>query len=299
MTDFITAEKATELGLSEDQIKGITPLYEEHIAGLKQSFSSEATTNAEKIISGAIESTQKKYGIELPRNQGEKNADYLSRLNDKVVEDNKTKIGQLEQEYQTKLKEFDGGSATKAELAKAKQDLDTAQQKLVEFDGYKEKADKYEPLAEQYNSLQGRVFFQNDKPQFPETVNKYEADAKWTAFTKAFDEKWEKSFDENGKSIAVSKENPHLKKPLAELIAADTELTSLLAGRQQRGMGSNHIDLNKVDGLDFEVPVKADSAALTKAVDDYLVRKGVSKTSAEYGEQFGELYKKAKEASHK
>lgn len=299
MTDFITAEKATELGLNEEQLNGIKPLYEGHIAELKQSFSSEASTNAEKIISGAIESTQKKYGIDLPREQGEKNADYLARLNDKVVESNISKVNALETEYKQKLKDFNGGDATKAELEKAKSNLDSAQQRLAELDAYKEKADKYDLLESEYKSLKDREFFQNEKPVFSDTVNKYEAAAKWDAFTKAFDQKWEKTFDENGVSIAVSKENPYLKKPLSELVAADQELSTLIAGRQQRGMGSQATSFAKVEGLDFELPENATSVEITKAVDEYLGKKGVSKTSDEYATQFKEMYAKAKTALSK
>jgi len=296
--DFITDDVKTELGLTDEVITKLEPLYTNRIAELKNEYDGTANTNAENIILGAINATAAKYKVDLPRNAGEKNADYLARLNEKVVESQKSGVEQLKADYEQKLKDFKGGDALQSELNAAKAKLDEALQKYADYDTLKSTAEKYEPLAQENAAFKKQVAFGSVKPSFPDTVNEYEAKAKWNDFVKSVETTWSIEVVD-GEAIAIDKENPHKQTKLSELVAADKNISELMQGRQQRGAGGNPVNLSKVEGLDFEVPVKADSATLTQAVDDYLVRKGVSKTSDDYGKQFGELYKKAKEASHK
>lgn len=295
--DFITEEVKTSLGLTDDQINGLKPVHETYIAEQKKGWDNKANTDAENIIAGAIKSTQTKYNVDLPRTEGEKNADYLARLNDKVVESQKSSIEALEAEWKQKIKEFEGGDATKKELQEAKDKLDAAQIKLAEYDDLKAKADKYDPLETEYKTLKEKVFFQNEKPNFPETVNKYEAEAKWNAFVSRFNEKWEKTFDDNNKSIAVSKENPHLKKPLSELIETDEELKGLLTGRQQPG--PNAKVGHKVGDLDISLPENPTSEDKSKAINEHLDKLGIKTTDRERPKKFAEILKKVEEALKK
>ena len=293
--EFITDAVATELGLTEAQINGIKPLYDNHVATIRQESDTTANTNAENIIAGAISSTQKKFNIDLPRNQSEKNADYLVRLNEKVVETQKSNIDALELEYKQKIKDFDGGSATKSELEKAKADLDAAQLKLADFDALKEKADKYEPLESEYNSLKEQVFFQNEKPNFPDTVNPYEAKAKWDDFVKDVKDKYTISIVD-GVSVATSKENVHIKKNLSDLVKADANITALLQGRKQSGSGAQHQNNVSIEGIPFDIPVDATSSDISKAINGYLEKQGLSKTDKEWSKKFQEFHSKIKDS---
>lgn len=292
--EFITEEIAKELNLTPDQIAGIKPLYENDLATKKQGWDTLANDNAEKIIIGAITATTEKFKIDLPREQGEKNADYLARLNAKVVETNQSNIQRLEKELAQKVKDFNGGEATKEELQKAQKALDEAQLKLVDYDDLKAKAGQLEEIQTKYSSLEERVYFQNEKPSFPDTVNKYEAEAKWNAFLKSFDEKWNREFDDKGNSIAVSKENPHLKKTLKELVEADTELKPLLEGRKQEGTGGK-TGGKKLEGLEIELPENPTSEDKSKAINAYLDAKGIPKLSRERTQMFTETLKKIDE----
>lgn len=295
--DFITKEVATELGITDEVLGKLTPMYNDHVAKIKNEFEGTANKNAENIIEGAITSTQKKYGVELPRNEGEKNADYLARLNDKVVETQQSNILKLENEWKQKLKDFEGGDATKKELEEAKKKLDDAQIKLAEYDDLKVKADKYEPLETEYKNLKDKVFFQNEKPTFPDSVNPYEAEAKWNKFVNSFNEKWEKSFDENGKSIAIAKDNPHLKKELKDLISSDEDLKTLLTGRQQAGTGGKAG--HKVGELDIVLPDNPTSEDKSKAINEHLDKLGFPKMSRERTKKFTEVLKQVDEALKK
>ena len=295
--DFITEEVQKSLNLTPEQIEGIKPLYNDHVAKIKNDFEGTANKNAENIIEGAITSTQKKYGVELPRTEGEKNADYLARLNEKVDESQQSNITKLENELKQKVKDFDGGNATKEELKKAQEALDKALEKYADYDDLKALADKYTPLETEYKNLKDKVFFQNEKPTFPDTVNPYEAEAKWNKFVNSFNEKWEKSFDESGKSIAIAKDNPHLKKELKELISSDEDLKTLLTGRQQAGTGGK--TGHKVGDLDISLPENPTSEDKSKAINEHLDKLGFPKMSKERTKKFTEVLKQVDEALKK
>lgn len=296
--DFITDDVKTELGLTDEVIGKLEPLYTNKIAELKNEFTGQANENAENILSGATKKWMEISGITEERKAGEKWADYYARVLPMANKADRDGIAGLKADYEQKLKDFKGGDALQSELNLAKGKLDDALQKFADYDTLKATAEKYEPLAQENAAFKKQVAFGSVKPSFPDTVNEYEAKAKWNDFVKIIEEKWNIEVVD-GESIAIDKENPHKQAKLKDLVAADENLSRLLQGRQQRGMNGNPANLNKVDGIDFEVPAKADSAALTKAVDEYLGRKGISKTSDQYATQFQELYAKAKEASNK
>lgn len=289
--DFINEEIKKSLGLTDDQIDGLKPVHESYIAEQKKAWDTKANTDAEGILSGAASKIEEVTSIK--RNQGEKLADFYVRAGNEFLTNQKTEIETLKTEYAQKLKDFNGGDATKAELEKSKKDLDEALIKLADYDDIKAKADKYELLETEYKNLKDKVFFQNEKPTFPDTVNPYEAEAKWNKFVNNFNEKWEKTFDENGKSIAVAKDNPHLKKELKELISSDEDLKTLLTGRQQAGTGGK--TGHKVGDLDISLPDNPTSEDKSKAINDYLDKQGIEKLSRERTLKFKEMLTKIDE----
>lgn len=293
--DFITEEIKTTLNLSDEQIAGLKPVHESFIAEQKKAWDTKANTDAEGILSGAAAKIEEVTSIK--RNQGEKLADFYVRAGNEFLTNQKTEVENLKTEYAQKLKDFNGGDATKAELEKAKKDLDDALIKLADYDDLKAKADKYEPLETEYKTLKDKVFFQNEKPTFPDTVNPYEAEAKWNKFVNDFNEKWEKTFDESEKSVAVSKENPHLKKDLKELINADENLKTLLTGRNQQGTGAK--PGHKVGDLEITLPENPSSEDKSKAINEYLDKLGISKMSKERTKKFAEILSKVEEALKK
>lgn len=290
--EFITEEIAKEQGLTPEQLTALKPHYEMHIAGLKQGWDNKANENAEGILTGAAAKIAEVTGIQ--RNQGEKLADYYIRSGNEFLVNQKTELDTLKADYAQKLKEFDGGKGQKEELEKLKGQLDVAQQQLVEFEDYKAKAGKLEQVETEYNTLREKQFFQNEKPKFPDTVNEYEAEAKWGKFLKSFNEKWNISFGENGESIAVNKENTHLTKPLSELIKADTELSALLTERQQKGTGAKPTT-SKIGIENIELSDKPDSNEISAAINKHLDDLGVPKTSKERTSKFMELNKQITE----
>lgn len=293
--DFITEEIKTTLNLNDEQIAGLKPVHESYLAEQKKAWDTKANTDAEGILSGAATKIEEVTSIK--RNQGEKLADFYVRAGNEFLTTQKTEVENLKADYAQKLKDFNGGDATKSELEKAKKDLDDALIKLADYDDLKAKAEKYEPLETEYKNLKDKVFFQNEKPTFPDTVNPYEAEAKWNKFVNSFNEKWEKTFDENGKSIAVSKENPHLKKELKELINSDEDLKTLLTGRQQVGTGAKAG--HKVGDLDISLPENPTSEDKSKAINDYLDKLGISKMSKERTKKFSEILSKVEETLKK
>jgi len=284
--EFITTEIATELGLTPETIEKIKPLYDGHIATLKKDWDGVANTNAEKIIDGAISKISEV--TKIPRNQGEKGADYIVRAGNEHLSTLKNDLETAKTEYAKKLKDFKGDEATKAELEQSKQALDDAKKLLADYDSIKEKADKYEPLQSEYLNMKLSVAYANVKPSFPQEVNAYEAKAKWDEFVKSTNENWIIEIVDN-EPIAISKENEHKRMKLAELVSADKNITELLAGRQQNGTGANPKS-KTIDGVPFAVPENATSEEISKLINDHLASKGIGKVSKDFAKEFNKLH---------
>lgn len=291
--EFITAEKATELGLSEDQIKGIAPLYNDDIAAKKLEWDGVANKNAEGIINGALAKVA--VTTKVARMDGEKAAEYITRASSEYLTTQKTEVSQLKADYDLKLKEFNGGDATKAELLKVKEDYDKALEKLADYDTLKETAEKFDPLQKEYLDLKETVTFQSVKPPVPDTVNKYEFVAKWIEFTTGVKDKYNVEYVDNI-AIAIDKENHHKQVKLADLLSQDKNLTDLLAGRQQRGPNGKVDEEQKLDGIPFALPTNPSSEAISKAINEHLDKQGVSKTAKERTKAFMEMNSKVREA---
>lgn len=293
--EFITTEVATELGLTPETIEKIKPLYDGHIATLKKDWDGVANTNAEKIIDGAISKISEV--TKIPRNQGEKGADYIVRAGNEHLSTLKSDLENAKAEYAQKLKDFNGGDATKAELDKYKQELDDAKKILADYDSIKEKAEKFEPLQSEYLNMKLNVAYANVKPTFPQEVNAYEAKAKWDEFVKATNELWHIEIVDN-EPIAISKENEHKRMKLSELVLADKNITELLAGRQQKGSGANPKD-RTIDGVPFSIPENATSEEISKLINEHLASKGIGKVSKDFAKEFNKLHTAIKAANNK
>lgn len=289
---IITEEVAKELNLTPEQVSAINPKIETHINDQKQEWGKVNNENAEGIISGAAESVAKKYGFEEKRNQGEKAADYFGRVSEKAFATQKAEVDRLKTEYDQKLKDFKGDDATKAELDKAKADLDLAKQTFADYDTHKEKSTKYDDLSQKYSSMKLEVAYSKVKPNFPDTVNQYEADAKWKEFIKGVEEKNNIELVD-GVPMAIDKENQYKTSKLSDLVNADVNISALLAGRQQGGTNTTVINV-KVEGLPFDVPetAKKDSAERAKIIREQLTKEGVDHLSEDGTKKFAEYNKK-------
>lgn len=284
--EFITEEVRTELGLTEEQIKGIAPLYESNVAELKKGWDGKANENAEAILNGA--STKVFEVTKVERKQGEKVADYIVRASNEHLSTLQTDLSKAKTEYEQKLKDFQGDNATKAELDQARKELDDAKKLLADFDTYKDKAEKYEPLQNEYNSMKLSVAYAGVKPSFSQEVNPYEAKAKWADFVAETNEKYNIEIVD-GEAIAIDKSNEHKRVKLSELVAQNKEITELMQGRRQEGSGARGKS-RKIENVPFEVPENASSADISKAINEYLDSQGIKKTDKDRGKKFAEYH---------
>lgn len=287
--EFITEEIKTELGLSDDAIAKLTPLYENKVADLKKEFEGTANTNAEKILDGAATKVAEVTGV--VRNQGEKVADYVIRANAEF----KKGLEGKKAEYDQKLKEFDGSAGQKEELERMKNELDVAKQTLADYDTVKEKAGKYDETVEQLSGLKLQVAFQSVKPTFPDTVNPYEAKAKWDEFIGGVKEKYTIELVE-GEAVCKDKDNEYKTVKLKDLVDKDENLTKLMQGRRQEGTGGKQVDMTKIDGVPFDVPKGISSEERSKLIREHLAKDGVGLTHKDYSSKFDELNTKIKNA---
>lgn len=280
---FITEEVKTSLNLTDEQLNGLTPLLNDYIANVKNDFSKTANQNAEGILNGAALKVAEITKVQ--RNQGEKIADYILRANNEFNSSIKSDYESKKLDYETKLKEFDGAKGQKEELEKAKSELDEAKKKLADFDLLKEKADKFEETSQKLSQLKLDIAFRDVMPNFPDTANKYEVEAKWGNFKKNILEKYTIELVD-AEPIAIDKENEHKRLKLKELVEKDEELTKLAQGREQRGTGASTKDKEKIDGVPFDVPKGATTEERSKAIQEYLFTQGIDKTSSKYSTEF-------------
>ena len=283
-------------GLTEEQVTAVKGFVStEIVPSLKKEFEGVANKNAEGILSGASKSASLKFGVELEREQGEKWADYLERISDSALSTRTQKLLDKETELEDKLKNFKGSDELKEKYEKQLKDNDDLLKKVAELEPLSG-MDKL--LAEKDQELVGlkrQVAFSGVKPKFPDTVNKYEADAKWNEFVKGFDDKYTLELID-GEAYGVDKENHHKKIRLSDVVQADTNINELLKGRQQSGTGAKPANFKKVEGLGFDIPENATSEDLSNVVREHLVAKLGSLTHKDFANQFKELYNKAKNA---
>lgn len=292
-----TEEKIQELGITKEQADKIDGFYQaDVIPTLKKEWDGKANTDAEGILTGVASSVKAKFGIELDREKGQKWAEYLEKYTETLLT---TKLSSKEKELEDKLKNFKGSDDLKAkyekDLADEKAKNDAILQKLAKLEPLEGIDEKYNSAVQELSGLKLSVSFNSVKPNFPETVNKYEADAKWNEFKNDVLSKNNIELIENV-PYAIDKENPHKKVKLSDLLEANTSITELLKGRQQRGTGANPAGLKEVVGLPFQIPINATSDEITVAVRQHLLKELGSLTHKDYTSKFRELYTKAKSA---
>lgn len=297
--DFLETLKA-EIGLSDEQLPKLESAITNHVAELKKDWDGKANENAEKIIQGAADKVESITGIK--REQGQKLGDYLSLAGENYFKGTKSALEQKERDLDKKLKEGGGDAALKAELETVKSNLDTLKQKEAQFADW-EKNDykgKYEETTQKMTQMELRVAFSNVKPSFPDTVNQYEAKAKWDEFQRNITTTYNIKLNEDGEAIAVDKTNEYKIVKLAELVKTDKTISELAKGRAATGLGSGQKQNTKVEGVPFEVPENATSEERTKSIKEYLTGTlNLAITSQEYAKKFAEYNAKLLEKTPK
>lgn len=295
--EFLTEDVAKELGLTPEQVTGITSKGTEYISDQKKEWDKKANENAEAILSGASEYLQEKTGVKEGRQQGEKFGDYFARLSNKALEVKNGEIEALKADYQKKLKDFKGDEATKLELETAKQKLDDAQKLLADYDTLKDKAEKFETATSELSAFKIKAAFGDVKPAFSKDANQYEVSAKWNDFQKRTQDKYNLELVE-GEYLAIDKENQYKTIKLSDLVASDEDLKSITSERQVGGTGAK-VDKTKIEGIEGDVPVtaKTDVTERTKIVKEQIAKEGILPTDPRYSARFAELNKKIKESN--
>ena len=291
----LTAEQIKDYGLAEENVPKVnsflTDQIADQIAEAKKGFEGKANTDAEAILTGASEKILKDTSIE--RKQGEKMGDYIPRAWDEFNTVKISEVSKAKADYETKLKDFKGDKDLISKISTLEGDKDGLLKKFADYDEVKERATKYNPLKEEFEANKIQVAFSLAKPNFPDTVNSFEADARWMEFKSGVLDKYDIVFDkETGKWMAVDKDNPHRSKVLSDLAANDETLSKLSKGRIQKGPGGKPITKIQIEGVPFDVPENVDNQTKTELIKEYLTKtKGLSPMSAEYSTEFAKYNK--------
>lgn len=294
--EFITEEVKTSLGLTDEQIGGLKPLYENHIADKQKAWDAKANDNAENILSGAASKIEEV--TKVKRDQGEKVADYIVRSSSAYNSSLSEELKTAKAAYEQKLKDFKGDEATKAELDAAKAELDKAKQALAGFDDLKAKADKYDEASQALSGLKLSVAFRDVRPNKPEHVNEYEFKAKWSDFEKATLAKYNIEIVD-GVAMAIDKDNQYKQVKLEDLVKQDTQISELLKEQKRGGHGSQQRKPVDVDGKVLDLPENPSADDISKAINAELDAKGLKPGTTERTAKFKEIYAKVTESLKK
>ncbi len=285
----LTQEFIEKNGLSEEQVTAVTGYVQtEIVPNIKKEYDGKANENAENILTGAAKRAKELFKVDLDREQGEKWADYLDRISQNTLSSKNAELEQKEKEIQQKLANFKGGDEYKAQLEKLNKEKDDLLKQVAELEPLKGIDEKYRQASETLTGLKKEVAYNSVKPNFPNTVNPYEADAKWNEWKKGVEQKYTIELVD-GVPMAIDKENHHKVVKLSDLISADNNINELLKGRQQNGTGANPADLQEVEGVPFKVPKNATSEERSTLIREYLEKQGIKKIDPTYASKFAEL----------
>lgn len=299
----ISRELAEQIQLNETQIKAIQDASNNFEAELKKNWDGKANTDAENILSDVAKKVETMTGIK--KEQGVKYADYLTLASENYLKGQKADLDRLRGELEEKIKTGNGDELTKKELEKVKIELN---QNKIDLDKYKEKAAKfeewekedykrkYESTLQTLTATSEKIAFQSVKPSFPETVNSYEASAKWKEFIDGVKTEY-RIVEENEKYYAIDKENEHKRVLLSSLVEKDKNIQELTKGRSLTGLGSKDktSQQKNIEGIPFKIEEGATNADIAKSVKDYLtIELKMSVTSSEYAKKYAEFYNKIK-----
>jgi len=278
-----------ETGLNEEQLGKLSEYTDSILSEKEKEWSGKANENAERIIEGAAKKVEDVTGIQ--REKGQKLADYLALASEIYFKGQKTALERKEQELGDKLKNSGHNDTLVAELDEVKSQLDKLKEKEAQFAEWEENdyKGKYENISKEHENMKLEVAFSKIKPTFPESVNKYEADFKWSQFQKDVLAKYDIKIVD-GEAIGVDKENEYKQVKLADLAKKDENLSALTKGIQ-KGLGSKPKSV-KIEGVPFEVPENATPKERTEAIKEYLSSKGIAKTDKNYAKEFAELNSK-------
>lgn len=294
-----TDEFVKEHNFTAEQITAVTgvvsEVYTANVATLKEEFSGAANTQAEGIIQGAIDKTQKDTGYTLARLDGEKNGEYLGRFNLSYLSAQKTDLEKSKLDYETRTKEFKGDETILNDLNTFKEANKVLKGKEAEWDKVLNSGvqKNYDDLLIVNTALNQSVAFNSVKPSFDKDQNKFEITAKWDSFISEVLEKNTVVIHENV-AYAVDKVNDTIKTKLEDLVKDNKELAPLISGRQQLGIDGKPINHKDVDGISFKVPADATDDELAALVQGQLTKDGVPDISPDYSTKFQEMYNKAK-----
>jgi hypothetical protein len=277
-----------ENGLTEEQVTAINGEVSAHI---NTELGTKVHEHTENTLSKVWETVKTVTGIE--REPKEKYADALTRASGLFFEGEKNSLARKQKELDDKIKAGTGNETIKQELAETKEKLDALKQKEALYAEYEENdyKGKYEKASQDMTTMQRKIAFGSVKPSFPESVNSFEAKAKWNEFQKDVEDKYNIILDPDGEPYGIDKENEFKKIKLSELVAKNEVLSELVKGRQQTGTGADPKASIKIEGVPFDVPENATPQERQKAVKEYLASQNISRTSSEYAKQFSELNK--------
>lgn len=287
----LSKEFIEEHKLTDEQVTAVTTIGNNAIADTKKTYDGKAHNDAQAILDGA--STKITELTKVTRNQSEKAADFMLRAWGEFSSTSQSGLDKAKTDYEEKVANFKGDEATATALVDAKKALDDAQKKYADYDDLKGTADKYVPLQESHDKLKLDYSFGQLKPNFPDTVNAYEAEAKWNEFKQSILKDNDIEIVD-GEAMAISKENHYKSAKLKDLISNDDIMSELMKGREQGGSGTKPIKKKTIEGVPFEVPVDVSAKDMSKLIQDHLNTKGINKASNSYSQEFSKLYTKIK-----
>lgn len=279
-----TEDFVKEHGLNEAQIAAIRTYGADYVSNQKKSWDDEQKESGNKYANGIIDGVVGPIEAEtgLKREKGEKAADFLKRAAGSHLATKTKELDDLKAEYAEKIKNGGTDAALKTEIEAAKTEIDRL--KKIEAE--------YEPAKQELSALKLKVAFQGVKPTFPDSVNPYEAKAKWDEFMKETLDKYTIELKDD-EPWAIDKENEHKRYKLSELKDKDKSLQDLSQGRKQSGSGTTTVDLKTIEGVPFKVPSGATTEERSALIRKHITEvEKIDVVSPEFSKKFAEYQSK-------
>lgn len=289
-----TEDFVKEHALTPEQIAAVKAFGSDYVAAQKKAWddTQKETGNqyANGIIDGVVGPIEAETG--LKREKGEKAADFLKRAAGSHLATKTKELDDLKAEYAEKIKNGGTDAALKTEIEAAKTEIDRLKKIEAEYEPIKGIKDQYDTATQELSALKLKVAFQGVKPTFPDSVNPYEAKAKWDEFMKETLDKYTIELKDD-EPWAIDKENEHKRHKLSELADKDKSLQDLSQGRKQSGSGTTTVDLKTIEGVPFKVPSGATTEERSALIRKHITEvEKIDVVSPEFSKKFAEYQSK-------
>ncbi len=304
----LTADIANELELKEESVKKIntffSDIFKEKIQEETKEVKASASKNAEKIIDDIVSSTEQKIGVK--KNDGEKHADYLKRVNLEVADNlskQRKEVDDQKKDLEKKIKEGAGNDTFVKEFDELKGKYSTLQAKEADFDKLIGSGivDEHKELVTNHTLLKSKVAFQSGVPGDLPKINEFERLERFRRAEQDINTRFNIE-EKDGKLIYSDKLNEYKKHEPIDLIKNHEEIKAIYKQESNKtnGVSTTGQPTVAITGLSEPVPLKATNEIISELAEKKTISDSegaINRAHPSYAPTFKKNHKLIKNAS--